>query len=100
MISKIENIKNFSDVELTENQKRALCLGQGFVDCKSFMLGSFLLDWNKFKNKIRWRLFFSNKDSSLPTHPYRKSSDQPAPVGPDFDSKLMENVFLFREKLS
>ena len=59
--SKIENIKNFSDVELTENQKRALCLGQGFVVCKSFNLGSFLLDWNKFKNKIRWRLFFSKK---------------------------------------
>ena len=29
--SKIQNIKNFSDIELTENQKRALCLGQGFV---------------------------------------------------------------------
>ena len=48
----MENVKNFSDIELTENQKRALCLGQGFVVCKSFNLGSVLLDWNKFKNKI------------------------------------------------
>ena len=62
--SKNENIKNFNDVELTENQKRAICLGQGLVVCKSFNLGGFLLDWNILKNKIRWRLFFSNKDSS------------------------------------
>ena len=53
MKSKMENIKNFSDIELTENQKRALCLGQGFVVSKSFNLGNFLLDWNKFKNKTR-----------------------------------------------
>ena len=46
--SKIENIKNFSDVELTENQKRELCLGQGFVVFKSFNLGNFLLHLNKF----------------------------------------------------
>ena len=55
--SKMENIKTFSDIELTENQKRALYLGQGFVVSKSFNLGNFLLDWNKFKNKIRWRFF-------------------------------------------
>ena len=73
--SKMENIKNFSDIELTENQNRALCSGQGFVVSKSFNLGNFLLDWNKFKNIIRWRLFYRNKDSSSPIYPYRKSSD-------------------------
>ena len=72
--------KKFSDIELTENQKRALCLGQGLVVSKSFNLGNFLLDWNKFKNKIRWSLFFRNKDNSSPIHPYRKSSGRPAPV--------------------
>ena len=41
---------------------------------------------------------FSNKNSSSPIHPYRKSSGRPAPVGPDFESKLMENVFLSCEK--
>ena len=50
--SKNENIKNFSDVELTGNQKRELCLGQGFVVFKSFNLGNFLLDRNKFINRI------------------------------------------------
>ena len=32
----MENIKNFSDIEFAENQKWALCLGQGFVVSKSF----------------------------------------------------------------
>ena len=72
--------------------------GQGFVVSKSFNFGNFLLDWNKFKNKIRWRLFFRNKDNSSPIHPYRKSSGRPAPVGSGFESKLMENVFLSCEK--
>ena len=98
MKSKMDNIKNFSDIELTENQKRALCLVQGFVVSESFNLGNFLLDWNKFKNKIRWRLSFRNKDNSSPIHPYRKSSGRPAPVGSGFESKLMENVFLSCEK--
>ena len=94
----MENIKTFSDTELTENQKRALCLGQGFVISESFNLGNFLLDGNKLKNKIRWRLFFCNKDNSSPIHPYRKSSGRAAPVGSGFESKLMENVFLSCEK--
>ena len=94
----MENIKNFSDIELTENQKRGFCLSEGFVVSKSFNLGNFLLDWNKFKNKIRWRLFSRNKDNSSPIHPYRKSSGWPAPVGSGFESKLMENVFLSCEK--
>ena len=94
----MENIKNFIDIELTENQKRALCLDQGFVVSKSFNLGNFLLDWNKFKNKVRWRLFFRNKDSSSLIRPYRKSSGRPAAVGSDFESELMENVFLSCEK--
>ena len=96
--SKMENIKNFSDIELTENHERALCLGQGFVVSKSFKLGNFLLDWNKFKNKIRWRLFFGYKDNSSPVHPCRKSSGRPAPVGSGFESKCMKNVFLSCEK--
>ena len=94
----MDNIKNFSNIELTEYQKRVLCLGQGFAVSKSFNLGNFLLYWNKFKNKIRWRLFFLNKDNSSPIHPYRKSSGQPAPVGSGFESKLMENVFSSCEK--
>ena len=49
----METIKNFSDIELTENQKRALYLGQGFVVYNSFNLGNFLIDLNKLKNKIR-----------------------------------------------
>ena len=69
---KIENIKNFRDVELTENQKRALCLGHCFVVYKSFNSGNFLLNWNKFKNKMRWLLFFSIKDSRSPIHPYQE----------------------------
>ena len=43
-------------------------------------------------------MVFHNKNSSSPIHPYRKSSGRPAPVGPDFESKLMENVFLSCEK--
>ena len=39
--SKMENIKNFSDIELTENQKRALCLGQGFIVLKSFKVADY-----------------------------------------------------------
>ena len=83
---------------VNENQTRELCLGQGFVTSKSFNLGNFLLDWNKFKHKICWRLFFCNKDDSSPVHPYRKSSGRPAPVGSGFESKLMENVYLSCEK--
>ena len=94
----MKNIKNFSDIELTKNQTRALCLGQGVVVSKSFNSGNFLLDWNKFKNKIRWRLFLRDKDNSSPIHRYRKSSGRPAPVGSGFESKLMENVFLSCEK--
>ena len=95
----MENIKNFIDIESTENQKRPISFGQDFVVSKSFNLGNFfLLHWNKFKNKIRWRLFFRNKDNSSPIHPHRKSSSRPASVGPDFESKLMENVFLSCEK--
>ena len=37
--SKIENIKHVCNIELTENQKWALSLGQGFVVRKSFNLG-------------------------------------------------------------
>ena len=44
------------------------------------------------------RLFFRNKDSSSPVHPYRNGSGRPAPAGSGFESKLMENVFLFCEK--
>ena len=72
--------------------------GQGFVVSKSFNFGNFLLEWNEFKNKIRCRLFFRNKDNSSPVHPYRKSSGRPAPVGSGFESKLMENVLLSCEK--
>ena len=43
-------------------------------------------------------MFFSNKNSSSPIHPYRKSSVRPLPVGPDFDCKLMANLFLSCEK--
>ena len=43
-------------------------------------------------------MFFPDKDSSLSIHPYRKGSGRPAPVRPDFESKLMENVFLSCEK--
>ena len=42
--------------------------------------------------------FFRDKDSSSPIHLYRKSSSRPAPVGPDFESKLMENVLLSCEE--
>ena len=63
------NVKNFSSVELNDNQKRALCLGQGFVVSKPFHLGNFLEDWNKFKNKIRWRMFFRNDNSNSVIHP-------------------------------
>ena len=94
----MDNIKNFSDIDLTENQKRAICLGQGFVVSKSFNLGNFLLDWNKFKNQILWRLFFRNKDNTSPIHPYKMSSGRPAPVGSGFELKLIENVFLSCEK--
>ena len=59
------NVKNFSSVELNDNQKRALCLGQGFAVSKPFHLGNFLKDWNKFKNKIRWRTFFLNDNITV-----------------------------------
>ena len=47
-----------------------------------------------------WRLFFRNKDDNSPIHihPYRQSSGRPAPVGSDFESKRMENVFSSCEK--
>ena len=94
----MENIKYFSDIELTESQKRALCSGHGFVVSKSFNLDNFLLGRNKFKSKIRWRLFFRDINRSSPIQPYRKSSGRPAPVGSGFEFKLMENVFLSCEK--
>ena len=43
-------------------------------------------------------MFFRNTDSSSPIYPYRKSSGRPAPVRPDFESKVLENVFLSCEK--
>ena len=89
----MENIRNSSDIELTEDQKPALCLGQGFVVSKAFNLGNFLLDRNKFKSKIRWRLFFCYEDGSSRIHPYRKSSGRPAPVGLIFNLNLWKLCF-------
>ena len=43
-------------------------------------------------------MFFRNKDSSSAIHPYKKSTGRPVLVGSDFESKLMENVFLSCEK--
>ena len=96
--TKMANVKNFSSVELNDNQKRALCLGQGFAVSKPFHLGNFLEDWNKLKNKIRWRMFFRNNNSNSVIHPYRKSTGRRAPVGSDYDSKLVKNFLFSCEK--
>ena len=84
-------VKNFSSVELNDNQKRVLRLGQGFVVSKLFHSGNFLEDWNKLKNKIRWGMFFHNDSSTSVIYPYRRSTSRHAPVGSDHDSKLVEN---------
>ena len=92
-------VKNFSSVELHDKKKRALCLGQGFVVSKPFHLGNFLEDWNKFKNNILRRMFFFCNDSSNSAiHLYRRSTGRHAPVGSDYDSKVVENFLLSCEK--